>query len=612
MKQSIAKDKSVWLDALLGSGDWHQIRKLRKGFKPNQGRLRDSNGELVENNARAETLAIHLERVQWAVRFVTAMPDTSPIGTSLETDENPIFESEVIEAATRLKNSKASGDDGLPPEFWKAVAKYGTDTCKWALLLCQRCWDEGSVPDDWHQALVVTIFKKGDPSQCDNYRPISLLPIGYKLFALILLERLKRGGAEDRIWRTQFGFRSGCGANDALFLARRLIEKTWETRDGKLILLALDWAKAFDSISPDSLLMALQRFGIKGRLLDAVKAIYTDRIFRVRDSGSTSEFHKQEFGICQGCPLSPFLFTIVMTVLMHDAKQELSQNPIYVQPGPHHVEDLLYADDTLLIHAEVTVVQAFMSCVSTVGQQYGLSFNWSKLEVMPVRCACQVFTPSGEEVKQKTTLKYLGSLLCSDGRIGTELNHRLGNARADFNMLCKVWAHAGLSKKRKLEIYNACIVSKLMYCLSTAWLNKSDLRKLDAFHVRCLRRLSGIKPSFISRVSNVEVLSQLKCQLLSCTLLQQQLNYISNLARQRQGHVLRDFLFEPNSIILRPREGVRKRGRPRKSWARELHWQALQIAGGSQNNLASLWADTPVARQRWQQAVRAHCSTLPI
>ena len=38
------------------------------------------------------------------------------------------------------------------------------------------------------------LFKKGDPAECENYRPISISSIGYKLFAAILLQRLKQAG----------------------------------------------------------------------------------------------------------------------------------------------------------------------------------------------------------------------------------------------------------------------------------------------------------------------------------------------------------------------------------------------------------------------------------
>ena len=149
------------------------------------------------------------------------------------------------------------------------------------------------MPSDWHGALVTAILKKGDPSKCENYKPISLLPVGYKLFATILLQRLKTGGAEQRVWRTQYGFKSDNGTADDLFLARRLLEKTWANKSGQLLFLALDWAKAFDSVSPEALLTALKRFGVPDQFAAVVRAIYTDSCFAARDAGQTSSQHTQ-------------------------------------------------------------------------------------------------------------------------------------------------------------------------------------------------------------------------------------------------------------------------------------------------------------------------------
>ena len=59
--------------------------------------------------------------------------------------------------------------------------------------MCSKFWTDGNVPTDWHEAVVTAIFEKGDASKCEKYRPISLLPVGYKIFASILLQRLKDG-----------------------------------------------------------------------------------------------------------------------------------------------------------------------------------------------------------------------------------------------------------------------------------------------------------------------------------------------------------------------------------------------------------------------------------
>ena len=78
------------------------------------------------------------------------------------------------------------------------------------------------------------------------------------------------GGADKNIWHTQFGFRLQVGTTEAIFIARRCIEKAWSSKGGAIILLALDWAKTFDGISPDALVGALLRFGIAPEICDII------------------------------------------------------------------------------------------------------------------------------------------------------------------------------------------------------------------------------------------------------------------------------------------------------------------------------------------------------
>ena len=68
----------------------------------------------------------------------------------------------------------------------------------------------------------------------------------------------------------------------------------------EIILLALDWAKAFDSISPMGLKVALKRFGCGDHFVEMISGIHTDRQFVVEDGGCTSAWHQQSFGIPQG------------------------------------------------------------------------------------------------------------------------------------------------------------------------------------------------------------------------------------------------------------------------------------------------------------------------
>ena len=116
------------------------------------------------------------------------------------------------------------------------------------------------MPHDWHLQKVAIIFKKGDPAECGNYWPICLLNSAYKLFAMLLLQRLLAAGADDRLWASQYGFRRARSTEHALHCARRAIDLASSLRDGTVHLPALDRQKAFDSINSNSLLVALRRF----------------------------------------------------------------------------------------------------------------------------------------------------------------------------------------------------------------------------------------------------------------------------------------------------------------------------------------------------------------
>ena len=184
-------------------------------------------------------------------------------------------------------------------------------------------WHSVRYASRWSIAAVTCIYKKGDPADCDNYRPISLLCIAEKIIAAILKQRILDAGADADLWPSQFGFRAGRGTEDAIYIARRRIELARARRNGKITLLALDWAKAFDSISPSALLHALHRFGLPQHFIELINAIYSSRQFFVHDQQHSSSTRLQHVGISQGCPLSPMLFVRMMSVLIHDARQEL-------------------------------------------------------------------------------------------------------------------------------------------------------------------------------------------------------------------------------------------------------------------------------------------------
>eukprot|EP00933_Yihiella_yeosuensis_P073257 TRINITY_DN8187_c0_g2_i2.p1 TRINITY_DN8187_c0_g2~~TRINITY_DN8187_c0_g2_i2.p1 ORF type:complete len:238 (-),score=0.27 TRINITY_DN8187_c0_g2_i2:31-744(-) len=202
----------------------------------------------------------------------------------------------------------------------------------------------------------------------------------------------------------------------------------------------------------------------------------------------------------------------------------------------------------------------------------------------------------------KESIKYLGGTLSADGKTDKELSRRIGLATADFKSLSKVWAHASISKGRKIQIYRACVQSVLMYGLTTVCLNVVEKRRLDGFHCRCLRKILRIPPSFYSRVPNSTVLSEAGLEKLSITLARRQLVYLGKVCRSPSNSPLRQSVFVGDGLDLRIDQIERARGRPRLNWPRSVMDQAVRLAR-SLNNLRGYMLDSKESKSAWERLV---------
>ena len=104
------------------------------------------------------------------------------------TPVDPPDRDEVTIAIKRLKSNKACGYDGLPAELFKAGGEELINSMH--SLLCQ-IWSNESMPSDWSLSVLCPVLKKGDATNCANYRGISLLSIAYRILSSVLCERLK-------------------------------------------------------------------------------------------------------------------------------------------------------------------------------------------------------------------------------------------------------------------------------------------------------------------------------------------------------------------------------------------------------------------------------------
>ena len=289
---------------------------------------------------------------------------------------------------------------------------------------------------------------------------------------------------------------------------------------------------------------------------------------------------------------------MLMSVMMKDAIGSLSleSQALY---GTGSLDSLLYADDTLIVGVKEERVQELLDAVATTGKQYGMELHWSKFQLLQVNGEYKLSAPDGSVIEPTGVMTYLGACIYADGGIKSELNRRLGAAWSDFCKLSRLWKHTALSRARKIQILQAVITSRLLYSLGSAWLNVAELRRLNGFQSRCLRQLLGIKPSFLSRVSNKTILEQAGQISYGRQLLRQQLLLFGRVARAPPTDPLRRLTFVPGSLQSATGVYVRRVGRPRNEWAVMLEKEARKV----HTNLNQIVHD----ELEWKKAVADYC-----
>ena len=184
----------------------------------------------------------------------------------------------------KLKMGKAVGEDCIPNEFLRC-SNMGMKLT--ILHLFNQCLSNGVYP--WNVSIVTPLHKKGDRANPDNYRAIAVSSAIGKLFSSILLERLvlfRNAHCQDP--PNQLGFCKEAQTADHIFTLSTCIDK-YLGKKKRLLSCFIDYRKAFDSVSREALLYKLANLGIKGRLLECIKHMYSNSKAKIKLLGKLSK-----------------------------------------------------------------------------------------------------------------------------------------------------------------------------------------------------------------------------------------------------------------------------------------------------------------------------------
>jgi hypothetical protein len=228
-----------------------------------------------------------------------------------------------------MKDSAAPGEDGIPAEAYK----YGGHDVKVFLLqIANQVLDQGEVPQDWKNAIIIPLHKSGDRKVASNYRGISLTSHAGKIVERMILHRLGPHfmAQTDCIPDTQFGFMKDKGVVDALGISRQLATLTVDRARGKLFRCYIDLTKAYDRVNRQLMWELLRRYGVPAIIVSVIQSFHEGAQARVRLNGKYSKPFVLETGLKQGSVLSPTLFNVFLGVIVCAARKKYQSHNVGV------------------------------------------------------------------------------------------------------------------------------------------------------------------------------------------------------------------------------------------------------------------------------------------
>ena len=390
---------------------------------------------------------------------------------------------------SKLRRKKATGTDELPPGMLKDCREFIVDPLHHIVNLSLQT---STVPTVWKRAKIVPIFKSGDQTQTENYRPISVLPILSKLVEkAVHLQFLKYLEENKLLSDSQYGYRAQRSTQHATTLFVDNIREAAEK--GQMVgALFLDLSKAFDTISHDIIINKLQNYGVMKTEIEW----FTDYLFNRTQHVAVGNQRSSSFGVMCGVPQGSILGPLLFLVFFDDFEEQLSTSNC-----------IQYADDTV-IYVSGKSVELIEQTLNTElekvftylkNNELVLNLKEGKTETMlfgtPVRLAKQTKNTLSVVIEDKpvhhtTSYTYLGIRLDSTLTFSENFDRAYKKAAGRLNLLTKL--RCFLNVEAAFKIYDMVIVPIIMYsALISLQLTRTQQTKLKSLDNRAKQVIGG-------------------------------------------------------------------------------------------------------------------------
>jgi hypothetical protein len=360
-----------------------------------------------------------------------------------------------------------------------------------------------SFPDCLKIARVKPLFKKGKTTDCNNYRPISILSVVSKVIEKILASQI-RGFLETFKLFTdnQYGFRKGKNTTDAI---SRLMEDLYQNFNDSTVTqgLFLDFSKAFDTIDHQILLQKLNYYNFSHSSISTIASYLRNRKQFVRIGNTDSEMLDIKIGVPQGSVLGPLLFLIFINdlvkaspklkyILFADDTNIFSDDPVTLKAESHKIERWCLAN-RLILNNQKTIQIIFRAPNKRLKlENYSLTFNNTQIKIL-------------------NETKFLGIILDYNITFKEHINALCNKLKLSLLMMRAIRPY--LDVKTMVQIYYSFIYPLLLYGIEF-WGHacNTDLQRVFTLQKACLRVILKISLVTMSLQTSKHLKScQLKC-----------------------------------------------------------------------------------------------------
>jgi hypothetical protein len=449
----------------------------------------DWNGRISDNYSTTDTP--NDSEFQGHFKSLLYSDETPPLfAPQSRVQEIPILDGEIlpqeVERQIRnLKANKAPGPDGLPPGIIKLVPEAWINQLT---IVFNKIFDN-QYPREWCLSKLITIYKKGDKMNVDNYRGISIMNALAKLYDSVLNYRLSQ-------WckplPEQAGAQKGRGCVEQITTLRILIETARHTKQ-PLYIVFIDFSKAYDNVNRQQLLNILARKGCSQKFLAAI----TDSLRSTTNIIGTEEFEANR-GVRQGAPASCLLFTLYIDIIAENL------NKLGDDGWIKDIHSIMLMDDTAIIGTSRESVTRKLETLIQTCNSIEMKLNPSKCHFVSIATNDkQALEALGVKITHVEEYVYLGSPIGDFSWKQQIKRHIQLNWPSVNKFSIFISRNNDLPLYIKKQVWEAAMISAILYS-SEGWLTTSFT---DVEHVynTTIKELIGVRAQTPNHIARLEM-----------------------------------------------------------------------------------------------------------